>query len=75
MTGRDLVLYIMSHHLEDEPIFKDGKFIGFINIPEAAEKFNVGVNTIYAWIANRQIDFVDIGHTYLIPAECEIKKV
>ena len=75
MTGRDLVLYILSNHLEDEPIFKDGKFIGFINITEAAEKFNVGVNTIYAWIANRQIDFIDIGYTYLISAESEIKRV
>lgn len=75
MTGRDLVLYILSNHLEDEPIFKDGKLVGFINISEAAEKMNVGVNTIYAWIAERQIDFIDIGHTYLIAADCEIKKV
>ena len=75
MTGRDLVLYILSNHLEDEPIFKDEKFIGFINISEAAEKMNVGVNTIYAWIAERQIDFIDIGYTYLISADCKIKKV
>ena len=35
MTGRDLILYILTNKLEDEPILKDGKFIDFINIAEA----------------------------------------
>lgn len=75
MTGRDLIVYILSNGLEDESIFKDGKFVGFINITEAAEKMNVGVGTIYAWIAQRQIDFIDLGHTYLIAADCKLKTV
>ena len=29
ITGRDLINYILTNHLENEPIFKDGKPIGF----------------------------------------------
>lgn len=75
MTGRDLIIYILSNGLEDEPVCKDQKFIGFITISEAAEKMGVGVNTIYVWIAERQIDYIDIGHTYLISADCKLKSV
>lgn len=75
MTGRDLIIYILENGLEDEPVCKDKKFIGFITISEAAEKMNVGVNTIYAWIAERQIDYIDLGYTYLIAADCKLKTV
>ena len=60
MTGRDLIIYILEHGLEDELVYKDEKFIGFITVSEAAEKLNVGVNTIYAWIAERKIDYIDL---------------
>jgi hypothetical protein len=43
MTGRDLIVYILQNNLENEPVFKDGKFIGFMTEGEAAEKFDVGV--------------------------------
>ena len=37
MTGRELILYILSNGLENEPVFKDGKFIGFMTEEEARE--------------------------------------
>ena len=46
MTGRELIIYILQHNLEDEEIFKDGIFIGFANEEEAAVKFNCGIATI-----------------------------
>ena len=51
MTGRDLIIYILNHNLEDVDIFKDGKFVGFITEDEAAVKLNVGVATIRAWVS------------------------
>ena len=50
MTGRDLIIYILQNNLEDEEIFKDGKFIGFVTLNEAAVRLNVGVETVKASI-------------------------
>lgn len=47
MTGRDLIIYILANGLEDEEVFQDGKFIGFVTAGEAAAKLGVGVATIY----------------------------
>lgn len=69
MTGRDLILYILSNHLEDEPVFQNGKFIGFITAAEAAAKMNVGVPTICVWIAQHQLDGIRIGDQFYIPAD------
>lgn len=49
MTGRELIIYILKNGLEDEPVFKDGKFIGFMTLDEAAAKMNVGKATVEAW--------------------------
>jgi len=75
MTGRELIIYILSNSLEDEPVFKDGKIMGFITISEAAEKMNVGIATIYAWIAQGRLEYIDICGYYLIAAECKLKTV
>lgn len=56
MTGRDLILYILTNNLEDEPVFKDGKFIGFVTDVEAAAMLNVGVETINVWLENGFLD-------------------
>lgn len=50
MTGRDLIIYILENHLEDEELFKDGKIPGLLTYEEAAAKFNVGTFTIKAWV-------------------------
>lgn len=49
MTGRELVIYIMSNCLEDEEVIKDGVFVGLISEDEVAVKFGVGVGTVRAW--------------------------
>lgn len=66
MTGRELILYILSNGLEDEPVFKDGKFIGFITAGEAAVKMNVGIPTIYIWVSQHKLEGVVIGDTLYV---------
>lgn len=68
MTGRELILYILSNNLEDEEVFKDGKFIGFLSVGEAAEKLNVGLATIYVLVSQKKLEGVIFGDTLLIPA-------
>lgn len=67
MIGRELMIYILENGLEDEEIFKDGKFIGFMTAEEAAVKFDVGVQTIIAWISTGVLQVVKIGDTMFIP--------
>ena len=69
MTGRELIMYILQNHLEDEPVFKDGKFIGFMTMEEAAAKKNVGVATIAALMRLGEIPGVAFGNAIYIPAE------
>lgn len=70
MTGRELIMYILSNNLEDEPVFdRDGKFIGFMTMNEAAVKFEVGLATIQAWADLMWIDSFKIGDKIYIPAD------
>lgn len=73
MTGKDLIAYILANNLENEPVFKDGKFIGFITAGEAAEKFNVGLATIFVWVTQKRLDGFIFGDKVYIPANCELK--
>ena len=68
MTGRDLIIYIMKNNLEDEEVFQNGAFIGFITMDEAATALNVGVGTVYAWMMMGQLDYVRIGEECLVSA-------
>lgn len=72
MTGKELIIYILANNLEDEPAFKDGKLIGFLTTVEAAEKMNVGVATIRAWIDRDWVDCVVINDTIYIPANFKL---
>lgn len=67
MTGRDLIIYILENHLEDEELFKDGRIPGLLTYEEAAVKFGVGVETIKAWITRKTLPYVKIGETIYIP--------
>lgn len=71
MTGRDLVIYILANGLENEPIFKNGRLLGFMTIGEAAAKFNVGVNTVFVWANYNYIPSVRLGTEIYIPANTE----
>ena len=67
MTGRDLIIYILENHLEDEPVFKNGKFIGFTTPDEFAAATNVGVATVHAWINQGRIESEAVREGIYIP--------
>lgn len=67
MTARELIVYILSNGLENEPVCKNGKLIGFMTPEEAATKFGVGVATINIWFDLDMLDGIDIGGNLYIP--------
>jgi predicted transcriptional regulator len=72
VTGRELIIYILANNLENEPVFKDDKLIGFLTTVEAAEKMNVGTATIHAWIEQAWVDCVVINGKAYIPANFKL---
>ena len=71
MTGRDLIIYILENKLEDELVFKDGRFIGYITAEEAAARMNVGVATVYAMINLELLHCITVGNMTFIPNNFE----
>ena len=74
MTGRELIIYILKNNLEDEMIFKDGKFLGFLTLSEFAEKWDVGEETVRLWVNLGYVDAVIIYDEIYIPYNAEIKE-
>lgn len=75
MTGREFIIYILEHGLEDEPIFQDGKFIGFLTVSEFAAQMGVGVATVGVWIAQGRLNYVRVGGMIYIPGDAELEEV
>ena len=71
MKGRDLILYILANGLEDEPVFENGRLLGFMTIDEAALKFEVGAATVRVWINEGMLYGIKIGEEIYIPADSE----
>lgn len=71
MTGRELIIYILNNHLEDNEIFQNGILIGYISVSEAANKFNVGEATVKIWYRFGALDGVKIGDTIFIKADAK----
>lgn len=71
MTGRDLIVYILQNNLEDEPVFENGKLLGFMTPTEAAVKFKVGEATIIAFYELKMLPGIMIGDDLYIPANTE----
>ncbi len=69
MTGRDLIIYILKNGLEDEPVFENGKFIGFVTTEEAALKKQVGQATIQAWVDLGFMEGVTVKPGIYIPVD------
>lgn len=67
MTGKDLIMFILQHNLENEEIFKDGRLLGFKTIPETAVRLRVGDSTVRAWIAMGMLQTITIGNVVYIP--------
>ena len=69
MTGRELIMYILENHLEDEPVFQNGTFVGYVSDVTFAEMLGVGVATVRAWIMMGRIkDAIMIGDAMFVPA-------
>lgn len=71
MTGRELILYILKNGLENEPVFKNGRFIGFMTLDEAAVKMNVTRATIETWLYLEKLKGIIVGNTLFISADAE----
>lgn len=68
MTGKDLIIYILSNNLEDEPVFIDKGFMNLISETKAANKFGVGLTTIKIWYELGMIEGVRVGdEIYILP--------
>lgn len=75
MTGRDLIIYILENHLEDEQVLKDGKLLGFMTVNEAAVKFNVGPETIKLWFDMKVIKGFKLGEElYILMNQVKVLK-
>lgn len=61
MTGRDLILYILENHLEDEVVIENGVFVWLMSEEETAVKFGVGVAQIRAWYMCKMLSGTKIG--------------
>ena len=73
MTGRDLIIYILANDLENELIFEDGNFIGFVTVGEAASEMNVGAATILTWANQGRLQCVVVGDMIYVPADFKTK--
>lgn len=68
MTGRELIIYILENNLEDNLVWDNGKFLGFMTEMEAAIKFGVGVASIRVWHEIGIVQGFKIGESLYIPA-------
>lgn len=71
MTGRELISYILANHLENEPVYENGKLLGFMTADEAAVKFNVGTATVRVWVNEGNLYGININGVLYIPANSE----
>ena len=69
ITGRDLILYIMNNHLENYPVFQNGRFLDFLTVKEAAVKCDVGESTIRVWVKMNTLPHIVIGEQIFIPKD------
>lgn len=75
MTGRELIIYIMTNHLEDKEVIKDGVFVGLISEDKVAAKFGVGVGTIRTWVTLGKLNGTWIhGHLYFLDTITDPRK-
>lgn len=61
MTGRELIIYIMSNKLENEEIIKNGVMVGLISEEKVAARFGVGLGTVRAWVTLGKLKGIRVG--------------
>ena len=66
MTGKDLLCYIIDNNLLDEPVFNDGKFIGFLLVEEVAKRLDVGTASVRALVHLDKLEGINVnGKLYI----------
>lgn len=66
MTGRELIVYILQNHLEDEIVIENDIFFGMMTEKEASVKFGVGEATIRTWYELGALHGIKIGNSIFI---------
>ena len=66
MTGRELIIFILNHHLEDTVLFENGKIPGYLTVGEAAIKIGTGVETVKALYKRGVLKGFTLGDTIFI---------
>lgn len=66
MTGRELIIFILNHHLEDAVLFEEWKIPGLLTVEEAAVKMSTGVETIKALYKQGFLKGFTLGDTIFI---------
>ena len=66
MTGRELIQYILSNNLENEPVCVDGTFVGFISIEDVAVELHTGVATVSTLYLLGKLEGFNIGDNVYI---------
>ena len=66
MTGKELMLYILTNDLENEEVISNDKIVGLITDEEAAIKYGVGKGTIWAWHTLGKLKGFVIGNRLFI---------
>ena len=72
MTGRELIMYIIENKLEDEPLFQNGRVLGFLTSKEFAAICGVGKETVRAWVNLGYVDAVIIYDELYIPFNAKV---
>lgn len=75
MTGRQLICYILEHHLEDEPVFKNGEFVGYTSEDRVAMLEGVGIATIQAKRKHGlYTDAIEINGKVYLPVDHKLRR-
>lgn len=68
MTGRELIIFIMENKLEDVEFDIPENYL---TVEETAAKYNVGVETVKAWIKFGYLNSVNLKGEQYIPENAE----
>lgn len=65
MTGRDMIIYIMKHHLENDELFFNEDQLAVLlkleTLQEAAERFGESIETVKAWCILGRVKSIEIN--------------
>ena len=68
MTGKELIIYILTHNLTDTKILSENMFLGFPTLSEVAVHNKCGLATIDAYIDMGILESVSFNGTiYIVP--------